>query len=164
MKYIQGNNRKQIVLYNSMLDDIIEKDNEVRRIDEFVDSLNLASLGFKNMNIAEEGRPGYHPADLLKLYIYGYMNRTRSSRELEKESKRNIEVMWLIKELKPDHNTISNFRRDNADAIRNVFQCTVTIAKNHDLIGGRIIAGDSVKLRAQNSKKIIIMQIKLPDI
>ena len=153
VKYIQGTDRHQLVLFSQSLDMAIEVDNEVRIIDTFVNQLKLSEMGFSNMNIAEEGRPAYHPSDLLKLYIYGYMNRTRSSRELEKETKRNIEVKWLIKDLKPDHNTIANFRRDNELAIRKVFRTTVEIAKFAKLIGGKIIAGDSVKLRAQNSKK-----------
>lgn len=153
MKYIQGINRQQLILFPQSLDLAIEADNEVRTIDEFVNSLNLADMGFTNMKIPEEGRPAYHPSDLLKLYIYGYLNRTRSSRELEKETKRNIEVKWLIKGLTPDHNTIANFRRDNSEGIRKVFRTTVEIAKYMKLIGGKIIAGDSVKLRAQNSKK-----------
>jgi len=124
----------------------------VRIIDIFVDSFDVADMGFRN-DFIENGRPAYNPKDLLKLYIYGYLNRVRSSRELEKESKRNIEVMWLIKGLTPDHNTISNFRRDNPKAIKKVFRLTVTIAKNFNLIGGKLIAGDSTKLRAQNSKK-----------
>lgn len=153
MKYIQGTDRNQLVLFSQSLDMAIEADNEVRIIDTFVNQLNLNAMGFGNMNASEEGRPAYHPSDLLKLYIYGYMNRTRSSRELEKETKRNIEVKWLIKGLMPDHNTISNFRRDNEQAIRKVFRATVEMAKFMKLIGGKIIAGDSVKLRAQNSKK-----------
>ena len=153
MKYIQGQNRNQMVLFPQTLEIAIDSENMVRAIDSFVNSLDLKQMGFTNMNVSEDGRPAYHPSDLLKLYIYGYMNRTRSSRELEKETHRNIDVMWLIKGLKPDHNTISNFRRDNSDAIREVFKATVRTAKNMDLIGGTIIAGDSVKLRAQNSKK-----------
>ena len=101
----------------------------------------------------ENVRPAYHPTVLLKLYIYGYMNKIRSSRELEKETKRNIEVMWLLNSLSPDHNTISNFRRDNPKAIKKVFRVTVEIAKHFNLIGGKLIAGDSTKFRAQNSKK-----------
>lgn len=153
MKYIQGTNREQLILFATSLDAAIKSDNEVRIIDEFVNSLDLNDMGFANMDVTEEGRPAYHPADLLKLYIYGYMNRTRSTRELEKETIRNMEVRWLIRELQPDHNTIANFRRDNPEAIRNVFRQTVTVAKHHNLIGGRLIAGDSVKFRAQNSKK-----------
>ena len=109
-------------------------------------------MGFK-VDFVEDGRPAYHPKDLLKLYLYGYLNSIRSSRKLEKETQRNIEVMWLLKGLSPDHNTISNFRRDNPKAIKKVFRATVSIAKNFELIGGKLIAGDSTKLRAQNSKK-----------
>ena len=105
------------------------------------------------MDYIENGRPAYHPADLLKLFIYGYLNKIRSSRDLEKECKRNIEVMWLLKCLKPDHNTIANFRKENPKAIKKVFRTTVQIARHFDLIGGKLIAGDSTKFRAQNSKK-----------
>ncbi len=152
MKYIKGTDRSQTALFPVSLDQAIEPHNEVRIIDLFVDSLNIEEMGFRTGH-QENGRPAYHPKDLLKIYIYGYMNRTRSSRELEKECKRNIELMWLVKCLAPDHNTISNFRRDNPRAIREVFRQTVSIAKNFDLIGGKLLAGDSTKVRAQNSKK-----------
>ncbi len=151
MKYIKGQNRSQTYLFPVSLDDAVEADNEVRLIDVFVGSLALDSYGFK-IDHTEEGRPAYHPGDLLKLFIYGYMNRIRSSRRLEKESKRNIEVMWLLGSLQPDHNTISNFRRDNPKAIRKVFRKTVSLAKYFNLIGGAFIAGDSTKFRAQNNK------------
>ena len=101
----------------------------------------------------ENGRPAYHPGFLLKLFLYGYLNKVRSSRDLEKECKRNIEVMWLMQSLAPDHNTIANFRKDNRRGIRKVFRATVKLAKSFDLIGGKLVAGDSTKLRAQNSKK-----------
>jgi len=153
MSFIKGQNRDQLVLFPTSLNDFIDSTNEVRQIEMFVNSLNMSEMGFKTVGKSTEGRPGYNPADLLKLYIYGYMNKVRSSRELEKESKRNIEVMWLLHNLKPDHNTISNFRRDNPEAIRKVFRKTVEIAMNYNLIGGTLLAGDSVKLRAQNSKK-----------
>jgi len=152
MKYIQGQDREQISIFPVSLDHSIPKDNPVRMIDFFVESLNLIDLGFK-VDAGENGRPAYHPKDLLKLFIYGYLNRIRSSRQLEKETKRNIELMWLIKCLSPDHNTISNFRRDNPKAIKKVFRATVNIAKNLNLIGGVMLAGDGTKLRAQNSKK-----------
>ena len=152
MKYIQGQNRTQTYLFPVTLDDAISADNEVRLIDVFVDSLALESYGFQ-IEHTENGRPAYHPGDLLKLFIYGYMNKIRSSRRLEKESKRNIEVMWLLGSLQPDHNTISNFRRDNPKTIKKVFMETVKIANYFNLIGGRLIAGDSTKFRAQNSKK-----------
>ena len=152
MQFIEGKNRKQSILFPQSLDDIIEQDNDIRIIDLFVESINLSDFKF-TIKISKEGRPAYHPKDLLKLYVYGYLNHIRSSRHLEKECKRNIELMWLMKELAPDHNTISNFRRDNEKAIRKVFYHTVSLAKNFDLIGGTLVAGDSTKLRAQNSKK-----------
>jgi transposase len=152
MQFIQGKNRTQSILFPQSLDQIVEQDNEVRIIDLFVESISLADFKFV-VKTTTEGRPAYHPKDLLKLYVYGYLNHIRSSRLLEKECKRNIEVMWLMKELVPDHNTISNFRRDNEKAIRKVFRYTVSIAKEFNLIGGTLVAGDSTKLRAQNSKK-----------
>jgi transposase len=160
MKYIKGQSRQQITLFPVSLDDAVGPENEVRLIDVFVESLKLEEFGFKTEFI-ENGRPAYHPADLLKLYIYGYLNRVRSSRQLEKECKRNIEAMWLLKNLRPDHNTISNFRRDNPKAIKMVFKETVRIAKYFNLIGGTLIAGDSTKLRAQNSKKNNFNQKKI---
>lgn len=152
MKYIIGQDRTQIPLFASSLDQAINQDNEIRLIDLFVDSLNLADFGFK-VHFFENGRPAYLPSDLLKLFIYGYLNRIRSSRALEKECGRNIELMWLLRGLVPDHNTISNFRKDNPKAIRKVFRATVQLAAHFNLIGGKLIAGDSTKLRAQNSKK-----------
>src|SRR6266480_4197980 len=152
MQFIQGNNRTQSILFPQSLDQIVEQDNEVRIIDLFVESINLADFHFV-IKTSNEGRPAYHPKDLLKLFMYGYLNHIRSSRQLEKECKRNIELLWLMKELSPDHNTIANFRRDNEKAIRKVFRYTVSIAKEFNLIGGKLVAGDSTKLRAQNSKK-----------
>jgi len=152
MKYIQGSDRKQTTIFPISMDMAIDEDNEVRIIDFFVDCLDIQQMGF-SVDYGENGRPAYHPKDLLKLYLYGYMNSIRSSRKLEKETNRNIEVMWLIKGLSPDHNTISNFRRDNPKAIKKVFRSTVQLSKNFDLIGGKLIAGDGSKFRAQNSKK-----------
>ena len=150
MKFIQGKPRNQWEMY--CLDAHVDADNEVRLIDLFVDSLNLSELGFK-VDCEENGRPAYHPGALLRLFIYGYLNRIRSTRQLEKECKRNLELMWLMRELQPDHNTIANFRKNNPKAIKHVFRATVQLAKHFDLIGGTLIAGDSTKLRAQNSKK-----------
>lgn len=152
MQYIQGTNRNQAVLFSESLDQIISADNEVRLIDAFVESIKVDDFHFRT-TLHKEGRPPYHPKDLLKLFIYGYLNSMRSSRVLEKECYRNVEVMWLMKQLAPDHNTISNFRRDNEKAIRKVFRYTVSVAREFQLIGGKLIAGDSTKLRAQNSKK-----------
>lgn len=160
MKFIQGQDRTQTNLFPVSLDATIDPDNEVRIIDLFVDSLQLKDFGFR-VDFPENGRPAYHPSDILKLYIYGYLNKIRSSRDLEKECKRNIEVMWLLKSLQPDHNTISNFRRDNPAAIKKVFRATVQMAKHFNLIGGRLLAGDSSKFRAQNSKKNNFNQRKI---
>lgn len=152
MKFIQGQDRLQICLFPVSLDAAIDQHNEVRLIDLFVDGLNIKSLGF-DIDFVDNGRPAYHPKDLLKLFIYGYMNRIRSSRSLEKETRRNIELMWLLKGLSPDHNTINNFRKDNPKAIKSVFRQTVAIASNFQLIGGVLLAGDGTRIRAQNSKK-----------
>lgn len=150
MKFILGKDRNQTEII--CLDQLISDNNEIRLIDLFVNSIKLSEFGFKTEFI-DNGRPAYHPSDLLKLYIYGYLNRIRSSRQLEKECKRNIEVIWLMRGLVPDHNTIANFRKNNPRAIQKVFRNTVQIAKHFELIGGNLIAGDSTKLRAQNSKK-----------
>ena len=160
MKFIQGHNRTQTQLFPVSLDQSIDPENDVRIIDLFVKSLPLKSYGFR-VDFPENGRPAYHPSDLLKLFIYGYMNKVRTSRDLEKECKRNIEVMWLLNCLKPDHNTIANFRKNNPKAIKKVFRATVQIAKHFDMIGGILIAGDSTKLRAQNSKKNNFNQAKI---
>jgi len=141
IKYFQGQNRTQTYLFPVSLDHAVGSENEVRLIDLFVDSLNLGEFGL-TMEHYENGRPAYHPADLLKLYIYGYFNRVRSTRSIEKECNRNIEVIWLLKNLKPDHNTISNFKRDNPRAIKKVFHETVIIARHFNLIDGMLIAGD----------------------
>ena len=149
-KFIIGKDRNQTEFF--CLEQVIDSSNIVRIIDLFVESLSLKDMGFKTEFI-ENGRPAYHPCDLLKLYLYGYLNRTRSSRQLEKECTRNLEVIWLLKGLVPDHNTIANFRKNNPKAISKVFQSTVSMAKHFNLIGGKLVAGDSTKLRAQNSKK-----------
>lgn len=160
MKYIQGQNRTQTCLFPVSLDQTIDSENEIRIIDLFVSGLKLSEYGFK-VDFPENGRPAYHPSDLLKLYIYGYLNKVRSSRSLEKECARNIEVMWLLNNLKPDHNTIANFRRDNPKAIKKVFRETIKIAQHFNIIGGTLLAGDSTKLRAQNSKKNNFNQAKI---
>jgi transposase len=121
MKHILGKDRNQIEILS--LNELIAQDNEVRTIDLFVDSLDLQQFGFR-VDFGENGRPAYRPGDLLRLYLYGYLNRTRSSRVLEIECKRNIELMWLMRGLTPDHNTISNFRKNNPLAIQKVFRAT----------------------------------------
>jgi transposase len=150
MKFIQGKNRTQSILFPESLDQIIDQNNEVRIIDLFVESINPSDFKFV-IKTSIEGRPSFDSKDLLKLFVYGYLNQIRSSRALEKECKRNIELMWLMKELAPDHNTISNFRKENEKAIRKVFRYTVSIAKQFDLIGGKLVAGDSTVSSPRNS-------------
>jgi transposase len=133
MKFIQGQNRTQINLLLVSLEQSIDPENEVRMNDLFVDSLSNKDYGFRT-DFTENGRLAYHPSDLFKLFIYGYMNKIRYSCDLEKEFRRNIELMWLLKYLKPDHNIIANFHRDNPKAIKKVFRVTVQIAKHVDLI------------------------------
>jgi transposase len=163
MEYIQGNDRSQIFLISSSLEEMIPDDNPVRIIDDFVNHCDLGELGFTNAKLGPEGRPPYHPGDLLKLFIYGYLNKIRSSRHLERECQRNIELMWLLKQLVPDHNTIANFRKDNPKAIKLIFRKMVTFCKILNLIDGKVIATDGTKLRAQNSKKNNFNKKKIDD-
>jgi len=153
MAYIEGVTRNQGILFPEVLEDYITEDNPVRFIDVFVDSLDLAGLGFRYAEPEPTGRPPYNPGDLLKLYIYGYLNRIRSSRGLERESHRNVELMWLIRRLRPDFKTIADFRKDNKVAIRGVCGEFIFLCKHLDLFGGELIAIDGSKFRAVNSKK-----------
>jgi len=153
MKYVEGFKRNQAVLFPQRLDEIIPEDAEVRIIDFFVDSLPLRELGFMEHHPVEDGRPMYHPGDLLKLYIYGYLNRIRTSRLLERECERNIEMMWLLKGLRPCFRTIAGFRSDHPEAFRNVFRHVVNGMNNTGLLGRKIVAIDGTKFRAVNSKK-----------
>jgi transposase len=122
MSYIKGINRNQTLLFPEVIEDYIDEDNPVRFIDAYVDNLDLVVLEFKYAIEAETGRPPYNPGDILKLYIYGYLNSIRSSRRLEQETHRNIEVVWLLKKLHPDFKTIADFRRDNKKAIKRVYR------------------------------------------
>lgn len=131
----------------------IAADNPVRLIDLFVDQLDLNQLGFNKTRFKQEGRPSYQAADLIKLYYYGYLNRVRSSRRLEAESKRNIEVWWLIRELKPGYHTIADFRKDNAVALKSAFKMFVSFLKGENMFSNELIAVDGTKIRAQNSNK-----------
>jgi transposase len=151
-EHIEGTYRDQTVLFPDTIDKYVEKENPVRFIDPFVDTLNLEKLGFKHSILAETGRPSYDPSDLLKLYIYGYLNQVRSSRKLEKECHRNVEAMWLMKKLAPDHKTIADFRKDNVDCIKPVFKEFVYLCRSLDLYGAQLIAIDGTKVKAVNSK------------
>lgn len=153
MRYIEGVNRKRKIAFPEYIDDYITDDNQVRVIDAFVDSLDLGALGFKKAEDINTGRPGYNPADMLKLFMYGYMTRNTSSRRLEAEAGRNIEVMWLLRKLKPDNRTIAEFRKQNKEAIQKVFRQLVSLCKGWDLFGMEVVAVDGSKFRASNSKK-----------
>ncbi len=161
MKHIKGIERRQVILFPEIIDDYITEENPVRFIDAFVDSLDLIGLGFKHAELNTTGRPPYDPSDLLKLYIYGYLNRVRSSRSLEKECKKNVEMMWLLKKLAPDFKTIADFRKDNRDAIKRVFKEFVLLCKKLDLFGGELVAIDGSKFKAVNSKKRNFNEAKL---
>src|SRR3954465_367699 len=152
MAHIPGHDRSQLLLLPEAVDDYVAADNPVRFIEAFVDGVDLAALGFIGTVPKATGRPGYAPADLLKLYIYGYLNRVRSSRRLEAESHRNIEVIWLLRHLKPDFKTIADFRRDNRNAFRQVFREFVLLCRQLDLFGRELLAVDGTRIKAVNNK------------
>jgi transposase len=153
MNFIEGEDRNQITLIPDNVEDYVDESNSVRVIEAYVDSLDLAALSFVKTRPHETGRPMYNPRDLLKLYVYGYMNRIRSSRRLETETKRNLEVMWLLRRLTPDHKTIARFRHDNTAALKNVFRDFVKLCMRLDLYGKELIAVDGSKFKAVNSKE-----------
>src|SRR5271154_5102134 len=129
-RFIEGEDRTQIILLPECLDDYVAEDNPVRVVEVFVDQLDLVALGFEGADPAATGRPSYHPSVLLKIYIYGYLNRIQSSRRLERETQRNVELMWLTRRLMPDHKTIANFRKDNGKAIRGVCRQFVMLCRD----------------------------------
>src|SRR6476660_7715520 len=151
-RFIEGESRSQSVLFPERLEDWIAEDNPVRAVDVFVDELDLVQLGFGGAEPADTGRPAYHPAMLLKIYIYGYLNRIPSSRRLERETQRNVELMWLTGRLAPDFKTIADFRRDNGTGIRNVCRRFVLLCRDLKLISQAIVAVDSSKFKAVNSR------------
>ena len=150
-RFIEGQVRSQLTLMPESLEDYIGADNPVRVIDAFVDALDLAEMGF-DASAAATGRPGYHPALLLKIYIYGYLNRIQSSRRLEREAGRNVELMWLTGRLSPDFKTIADFRRDNGKGIRNVCRRFVALCRQLDLFSEAIVAIDGSKFKAVNNR------------
>ena len=151
-RFIEGVDRGQSTLFPDRLDDWIGEDNPVRVIDVFVDELDLAQLGFGRVDPKSTGRPAYHPLVLLKLYIYGYLNRVQSSRRLEREAGRNVEVMWLTGRLAPDHKTIADFRKDNGRAIRNVCAQFVALCRTLGLLAEASVAIDGSKFKAVNNR------------
>jgi len=151
-RFIEGQDRGQITLFPDCLEDWIGEDNPVRVIDVFVGELDLADLGFGGVDPEATGRPAYHPSVLLKLYIYGYLNRVQSSRRLEREAGRNVEVMWLTGRLVPDHKTIADFRKDNGAAIRNVCAQFVALCREIGLLTQASVAIDGSKFKAVNNR------------
>src|SRR5438552_11098512 len=151
-RFIEGQDRAQITLLPECLDDYIAEDNPVRVVEAFVDQLDLAALGFEGVDWAATGRPSYHPSALLKIYIYGYLNRIQSSRRLERETRRNVELMWLTGRLMPDFKTIANFRKDNGPAIRNVCRQFIVLCRRLDLFSQAIVAIDGSKFKAVNNR------------
>lgn len=152
MPYIEGSARDQQVLFPEVLDDYVGADNPVRFLDAFVDTLDLAVLGFQHATPSATGRPPYDPADLLRLYLYGYLYRLRSSRKLEQETHRNIEMIWLLRKLRPDFKTIADFRKDHPAALKGVCREFTLLCKKLELFGGELIAIDGSKFRASNNK------------
>ena len=153
MNFVKGANRNQIIIFPEIMDDYISEDNAVRVIDAYVEHLDLEYLGFTKSKPNNTGRPMYSAEDMLKLYIYGYMNRSRSSRRLEIETKRNVEVIWLLRKLSPDHKTISKFRKDNRKVLKNVFRDFVKLCMELGLYGKELIAVDGSRFQAVNSKE-----------
>jgi transposase len=152
MSHIPGHDRSQTLLLPESVDDYVGPENPVRFIDAFVDGLDLTIAGFARVVPKWTGRPGYAPKDLLKLYIYGYFNRVRSSRRLEAETHRNIEVIWLLRHLKPDFKTIADFRSDNRNAFRPIFRQFVLLCRQLDLYGRELLAVDGTRIKAVNNK------------
>src|ERR1700751_6122809 len=147
-RFVEGADRGQSTLFPECLEDWIDEDNPVRVIDAFVDELDLAELGFDGVAPEVTGRPAYHPSVLLKLYIYGYLNRVQSSRRLEREALGNVEVMGLTSRLVPDHKTIADFRKDNARAIRQVCARFIVLCRSMGLFSEATIVIDGSKFKA----------------
>jgi transposase len=152
MNYIAGSDRGETLLLPEALDDYIKPENPVRFIDAFVGQLDLSKAGFSNAQLNETGRPPYDPGDLLRLYLYGYLNRVRSSRGLEREAARNLELIWLLRKLRPDFKTIADFRRDNSQGIKAVCRGFTLLCRKLELFGGELVAIDSTKIKGQNAK------------
>jgi transposase len=153
MGYIEGEDRNQIILFPESINEYVSSNNAIRIIDEYIQQLDLESLDFKRAVNPSLGRPPYHPKDMLKLYLYGYLNHIRSSRRLEQEAIRNLEVIWLLKKLKPDFKTIADFRKDNKQALKKVFRDFTRLCDEWELFGKELIAIDGSKFRACNAKK-----------
>src|SRR5690349_20925971 len=151
-RFVEGADRLQTILLPDCVDDYVAEDNPVRAVDAFVDALDLAALGFEGAEPAATGRPAYHPATLLKIYIYGYLNRVQSSRRLEREAGRNLELMWLLGRLAPDHKTIADFRKANGAALRHVCARFVELCRDMGLLTTTSVAIDGSKFKAVNNR------------
>src|SRR4051812_48797007 len=160
-RFVEGRDRSQVAFLPACLDDYVDADNPVRVIDAFVDELDLLTLRFTSVQPASTGRPAYHPAMMLKLYVYGYLNQLCSSRRLEREAGRNIELMWLTGQLAPDFKTIADFRRDNAEAIKLACQQFVAVCRSLGLLAGSVVAIDGSKFRAINTHEKNYTRTKL---
>lgn len=163
MGYVSGQSRGQGALFPVVLDDLVPEEHAVRVIEAFVAGLDLVGLGFAKAEPAATGRPPYDPADLLKLYLYGYLNQVRSSRRLERECARNVELMWLLGRLAPDHKTIAEFRRQNAAALKAVCRAFVKFCTEAKLIDGQWVAIDGSKFQAVASKRAVVTRSKLEE-
>jgi transposase len=164
MDYVTGTDRGEALLFPEAFDDYLTPDNPVRFIDAFVEQLDVSRLGFKHAQLNDTGRPPYHPGDLLRLYLYGYLNRLRSSRHLERECARNLELIWLLRKLRPDFKTIADFRKDNSQAIKAVGREFTLLCRKLELFGGELVAVDSTKIKAQNSKRRNYSPAKLQEL
>ncbi|RFO94590.1 IS5/IS1182 family transposase, partial [Rhodoferax lacus] len=151
-RFVEGQDRHQVTLLPECLDDYIAEDNSVRVVDAFISELDMVALGFEGATPAATGRPSYHPAVMLKVYLYGYLNRIASSRRLERECQRNVELMWLTGRLAPDFKTIADFRRYNSAGIRNVCRRFVMLCRDLKLFGQAVVAIDGSKFKAVNSR------------
>jgi len=150
MRYVEGYDRKQQLLLPESIEEYITTDNPVRFIEAYIDGLDMAKLGFRYAVTEDTGRKPYDPADLLKLYLYGYLNKTRSSRQLEKATYRNLELIWLLRKLHPDHKTIADFRKDNTQALKKMCREFTLLCHHFKLFGGELIAIDGSKFSAVN--------------
>lgn len=151
-RFVEGEDRRQSFLLPELLDDYVTEDNPVRVVEAFIDELELGALGFEGVQPASTGRPAYHPSTLLKIYLYGYLNRVQSSRRLEREAQRNVELMWLTGRLAPDFKTIANFRRDNGAAIRAACAQFIVLCRQLGLFTRSVVAIDGSKFKAVNNR------------
>src|ERR687897_182229 len=160
-RFIDGEDRRQQMLLPNSLEDYVSQENPVRVVEVFIDELDLAALGFSGMTPAATGRPAYHPSTLLKIYLYGYLNRVQSSRRLEREAQRNIELMWLTGRLAPDFKTIADFRKDNGAAIRAVCRQFIELCRRLKLFSHAVAAIDGSKFKAVNNRDKNFTKAKL---